>query len=333
MNIGERKLPKLSWAGGVAAAIVLALTLALLALDGRAAAAWLLGLLVALPLYRFLRVLKWRPGHAWIGKTYRLVFFMSLALVAIILIAITLQEAQVSPQPPSVGVGTAIDLLTQEENRLQTADNSLKTFLLQRTLVIERVRCPAGAGSCEVLETKTIRLPEETVPSSKKGFLLQEVVLPAARIDEEGVAHYPNGADGMLQVQTCRSRCPRPETETFVEVRDLPKNSFFAAKEAVDLVKTVYVDVESVHWKGAGLNRPDQFVVIAPPYTHFLPVLKPLIGLSKMEEWVAGVGGLVVGIILLPVLQNLITDLFKEAWKRMRKRKPRLPRGEPPKQA
>lgn len=170
--------------------------------------------------------------------------------------------------------------------------------------------------------TVFIKLGEWQVASHSRGFLLREVHFMPLQADASGHVDYtlPNGTkvSGRLcsLVFNCcptyglfdqYSMCP----ESKAEVRDLPSNSFFAAKDATDIQAQKYIDTETVSWSVTDLERGITFAYIPPPYHYLRPLLLPFIGASYLSQWVIGLFGFAATFLLLPVLRPILPDMAK----------------------
>lgn len=183
----------------------------------------------------------------------------------------------------------------------------------------------AAAG--EILSSDHVmQLPARQATAESKGFLLREVV-----IYPSDPVYLRTETGGEAEVNLCLASCP----PTTVELRDVPENAFYAAREAAEVEHVPYVGTETVSWSTRRLDRGLAFTYIPSPFHALRGVFGPLLGASSMSEWAAGLFGMISAMFAIPLLKPLVVDIAEdkasERIKRFReRRKQTKTKGVPP---
>jgi hypothetical protein len=156
-------------------------------------------------------------------------------------------------------------------------------------------------------------LPERTVSSTGRGFLVREVnVTPFDNATADFVL-LPL-SDGTTALAEC---CL--EAKAAVELLDFPTGSFHAAKDT-DVEKLPYVGTETITWNVPNLARGITFAYIPSPFHYLRFLLAPFYGLASLGDWVWAIIGVVGATIIMPVVESSLSDYIKEKVKAWLKR-------------
>ncbi len=86
-----------------------------------------------------------------------------------------------------------------------------------------------------------------------------------------------------------------PEVRLTVKLQGFPKGSFYAARDAMSMSSSPYLDTETVIWTVGNLDDEIVFAYIPSPFHYLRPLLAPFISLAALSQWLFGLIGLVVG--------------------------------------
>jgi hypothetical protein len=154
-------------------------------------------------------------------------------------------------------------------------------------------------------------LPEREVASTSRGLLLNEIYIAPLQVSDSGYVSLTLQDGRAMDVLLCTFYCPK----TNIEVRDLPKGSFYAAKESQDVKAYPYIDTETVSWSVRDLQEGITFAYVMPPFQQLRPAVDPLIGASSLSHLVVGVIGIALAIIVGPVVKPVVLDIFRDRLK------------------
>lgn len=97
-----------------------------------------------------------------------------------------------------------------------------------------------------------------------------------------------------------------------VLLRDAPRGSFLAAKNAEKMEKHPYMDTETVSWSVMDLEEGITFAFVPPPFHYIRPMIEPLLGVSGLNEWVLGILGLSGSILLTPIVKPVLLSIAQK---------------------
>ncbi|GAB4474987.1 MAG: hypothetical protein Kow00124_15510 [Anaerolineae bacterium] len=280
--------------------------LGLALLIGAGAALLILGGLV--PLFRGQR--STRPRTALM---LGLLGVLVVAAAAVFAVPLLLQRSgAIGPQAPA-GEGPAeseggAPRLAVSEYRVVVLPGDER---LKQLEVFEEITADVYLGTDLLADGMVFSLPPRTVEAVPGGFLLAE-----ARLDPPGTIEVSLSDGSPASGVVCSPRCPL----TRVELRDFPRQAFFAARDAGPVEIAPYLDTEIVRWSVADAAPGIVFAFMPPPFQHLRPLLAPLVGASDAEEWVVGLIGVIGTIVMAPLIRPILTELFEEGLTRFLRR-------------
>jgi hypothetical protein len=174
----------------------------------------------------------------------------------------------------------------------------------QVDILQEQVECKNGhALSVLNADTKTVQLSDRQIESQDRGFLLKEVSFtPSSTVTSE----LPNGNSRIT---------PLNILNTQVNIRDMPKDSFYAAKDAENLTLDTYVDTQTVQWSVRNASDGIVFAFIPTPFNILRPLVTPFVGISSWSEWLVAIIALVAGLIVHPIVAPVLNEIAKGRFK------------------
>ena len=145
---------------------------------------------------------------------------------------------------------------------------------------------------------------EKRVNSLSRGLLLRELrVVP---LDGSAIS----GVDSFDLISST------------VELRDIPRNSFYEARDVEKAEVSKYLDTETVKWNDLSLSGGILFAYIAPPFYLLRSLVSPLIGIFYQGQWWIVLIGLIVTSVITPLVKSVFIDLVKDKFKSLFKGKP-----------
>lgn len=130
-------------------------------------------------------------------------------------------------------------------------------------------------------------LPDRSAAVAKRGFLLREAAVSNALACSEN---------------------------TFIELNDIPLNTFYAAVYAYDEQHFPYVDTETITWTPGSSDV--RFSYIAPPFQVLRPLLSPVMGASSASQWVVGLASIAGTLIFYPIIQPIMVEMIQKVVKK-----------------
>jgi hypothetical protein len=125
-----------------------------------------------------------------------------------------------------------------------------------------------------------------TVASVGKGWLLKEVTLsPLSDVE----LTMPDGSKAPAFIS------PAPGLKATVKLQGLPRGSFYAAKDALDVTVAPYLDTETVSWSVSSFSDDIVFAYIPSPFHHLRGLLSPFMTLASVGQWLMGILGAALG--------------------------------------
>jgi hypothetical protein len=100
-----------------------------------------------------------------------------------------------------------------------------------------------------------------------------------------------------------------------IELRDFPKNCFYAAKDGENVKKLSYIETETVIWSVTDLKRAITFAYIPTRYQHLQPVLMPILAIFSIKNWFIGILILMGTLILTKIVAPTLLDVAKNKLK------------------
>ncbi len=314
MSAGRR--PSALWmlAGLLSLLAVILLVIGLFAVSYRQGLALLIGAGTALlmlgalvPLFRSRRSARRRTALV-VG----LIGLLVVAAAALIASSFLLQSGGAGPQAPAgeepaESEGGAHRLAVREYRVVVLPGDER----LKQLEVFEEITADVYLGADLLAAGMVFSLPPRTVEAVPGGFLLAE-----ARLDSPGVFEVSLSDGSPASGIVCNPRCPL----TRVELRDFPRQAFFAARDAGPVEIAPYLDTEIVRWSVTDAAPGIVFAFMQPPFQHLRPLLAPLVGASDAEEWVVGLIGVIGTIVMAPLIRPILTELFEEGLTRFLRR-------------
>ncbi len=263
--------------GALGLVVFLALVAGLLLFNYTSGLALIAGALVALALIGLVRFLARRGWKAWLLAGLATGFGLAVFLVLLLFT----RDRYYSGYPNLIcPIASYHAVVAPDSTRLNG-------FQIQETVTLVEGGefTPPDTWSAEMVDNQPgYRLPAGQAAIDSRGFLLKE-----ARVDPS---------------VTCNE-------SALVELRDVPRNAFYAAAYARDLQQYPYVDTETVTWDpGSGEIR---FSYIVPPFQILRPVLSPLIGASSISQWLLGLLALLGTFVFTPIVRPVLEE-FAQNW-------------------
>lgn len=267
-------------------ALVLALLIGLLSLNFIAAAAVIVGAVLAWPLYWLVRsiIANWKRVMLPViillslaGCVFYGLYFFPMLLSAV-------------PAPP---------LINGYYLTITNPDWKAGVFTIQETVVINPDWISFYHGTDL---PQSVDLPERKVRSTSLGLLSRQVkIMPdQAGPSGEAVITLPDGR--VLKGSICSLTCGK----IVIVLHDVPAGSFLAAKDADDIKKAPYINTETVSWSVLDPDQGITFAFVPPPFNVVRPVIEPLLGVSSLNQWLLGILGLISTLLVSPLLKPLL---------------------------
>lgn len=262
-------------------ALFVAIFLVLLALNYLAAILFLLGCILA---FAARAVLPFLPVTIESARTWiRRHWVLTTALVASVSVLAIIGYIVSSGQQVSCDT-CALPLMQNYHVVIKPDPSTDNTFLVKQTLSNPRI---------DALNTRAdlvIDIPEVRVPAASTGLLLKQAApLTTESTIVEGSIILQNPDGSRVPARLCIEDC----TKTTVDLRDVPKGSFYAARGGLDVTRLPYIDSEEITWSMNHLDEGIVFAYIPSPFQYLRPILEPFIGTTSISAWLIGLVGLV----------------------------------------
>jgi len=189
------------------------------------------------------------------------------------------------PQPP-------LALLVEEyEITIEPVKPNLSEFQVWEEAIL--------SASFPEEKTWSVSPAVRQIKGRNRGFVLKEFSIAP-------LENAPLGG-AVLRTDECRS--------SNVELRDFPIGSFYAARDAENLIRYPYVDTETITWSIRNLGRGIVFSYVPPPLRHFRPILAPFMGATSLSEWLIGLLGFIVAVAVIPIIRPVLLDIARKKLK------------------
>lgn len=110
--------------------------------------------------------------------------------------------------------------------------------------------------------------------------------------------------------------------EAVITLKNMPKNSFYQFKYGEFIIEpTNEIDSQSVKWSVNDLSEGIQFTYLRQPYNDFYPVVLPLLEIDSIPVAITSAVGFLGGIVVEPVLKNLVQKRYQQWLEKRKKRK------------
>ncbi len=314
----KRRTPFLVWIIGALALLALAAALVGLAgVDYRLALALLAGALAAWLLMRVLRALV-----GWLRRRRRPWVWVALlalgGLAAVIVIGggllLTLAPTADSDEPAPAEAEAEPQAVTRSlaisgyRVTVRASDSPAAGVL-----VTEELFYAVSEGEQIVFPDLALAPPERRVESVQRGFLLKEVRIEPLGGDAHRLISLPLPDGTQMSAWLCRGLACQ---EAVVQLEDFPAGSFYAARGVTEVEIVPYANTEIISWRTRDLSDGVVFAYIPPPFQALRPLLAPLVGASRADEWLVALVGMLAtvasGPFVKPVLESLVEDRIKD---------------------
>jgi hypothetical protein len=229
-----------------------------------------------------------------LGLCAFLIFFAALLSLPAIRGAVTPGSLPYVP-----GAATVLGVQSYRAT-IEPVDSNLRKFTIQEQFLLE----PSVVASVHL--TTTVVGTTRSLTGHALGFLVEEAeFLPSGIAATHDVTIPLPYGYGLLRL-ACTFDCPKSE----IEVRNLPKGSFYLAYFASELQTYPYVNVESIKWSMNDVREGVRFAYVQPPYQELRPILQPFFGLATLGQWLLAILGLAAGLVTVYVVRPL-SDLAK----------------------
>lgn len=143
------------------------------------------------------------------------------------------------------------------------------------------------------------------ITAHSKGLFVEEVTLtPLADMH----VSLPDGAQISPVLMTDM------DSKLVVNVQDLPRGSFYAARHARGLAAHPYLDTETLTWSPTDLSEDITFAYIKPPAHHLRALLGPFLTVSSASQWLVGALAALLtalfGAFVQPALLRKVKDIL-----------------------
>lgn len=219
-----------------------------------------------------------------------------------------------APQPPPIVKSYRVTIDAMEQDKFRVKEevvynlferfcDSFSSYWFDRN----PDRDPKGKSSCSKIHDRdtVLSLPERQITSTSRGLLLREAnIAPLEASSGQVTITLRDGST--LHGSLCAFSCP----QSAIELRDFPRSSFYAARHAQNVNIQPYIDTETITWSIDRLGRGITFAYIPSPYYHLRPILKPLLEVSSLSQWIIGVLGF-LGSIGVSFIANLVRKKYR----------------------
>jgi hypothetical protein len=276
---------------------VLAFVAGLLSLNYYAAAVLLLGAALAWPAAWLIRFLARR----W--KKLLLPSFFALAIAACLLYTRFFAPLYFSALPSQ-------QMINGYHLTISNPDWGSEVFLLKETVILD----PQWMEyTHETTLPASLDLPERKVTSSDIGFFTREVMISPGQPDPSGevIITMPDGST--FKGPMCSFSCDKAD----IELLDIPRGSFLAARNAVNIQEHFFLDTETISWSVIDLSQGITFAFVRPPFNYVRPVIAPLLSVTALNQWLLGILGSIFTLVITPILRPVILSTAQKnfsAW-------------------
>ena len=278
---------------GIVAA-VLAFVAGLLSLNYYAAAVLVLGAALAWPAVRLIRFLARR----W--KKLLLPLFFALAIAACLLYTRFLAPLYFSAIPSQ-------QMINGYHLTVSNPDWGSEVFLLKETVILD----PKWMEyTHETTLPPSIDLPERKVTSNNIGLFTREVRISPGQPDPSGevIITMPDGST--FKGPMCSFSCAKAD----IEMLDIPKGSFLAARNAENIQEHLFLDTETITWSVIDLSQGVIFAFVRPPFNYVRPIIAPLLSVTALNQWLLGILGSIFTLVITPILRPVILSTAKKSF-------------------
>jgi len=203
------------------------------------------------------------PRFSWrdLLSSPRNITFVLQQIIFIVLIIVAALTSLLSPSQPSYFLPCAV---VAYRVIVEPISPALETFIIKEDVVLTSKITDDPRFSpnsiWSVVNTddgRAFRLSTRQVDGIGKGLVLKEVTVEPSK-DWYSLSNLPDSNRFDLSLSCAK---------TSLELRDFPKNSFYAAKEATNLEVSPYIDTETITWVAHNLDeRKIEFAYVPPPY-------------------------------------------------------------------
>jgi len=176
---------------------------------------------------------------------------------------------------------------------------------------------PAG---CE--EEEEYQAIIEPVNISEGSFKITETVVSVksrAILQREEKQSFSSARGLMIREVAIDSKIAGHACFNYIELKNLPRNSFYEAQGSRELEISTYLDAETIRWDQS-INDDIAFAYLANPFYLFRNYLSPFIGVSNFYGPI-GLLSLLSTFLLTPLLESIFIDFVKSKFNSFMERK------------
>jgi len=169
-------------------------------------------------------------------------------------------------------------------------------------------------------EKNRLRLPQRHLSGTSRGLFVKELKINALDMDSSGTVIWTLPDGTVRRDALCPMSCPIGS----VELKDWPKNSFYASKNARDMKQQSYLDTETLDWSVSSLKDPIQVAYIPSPFYFLRAFLEPFAQVSSLGEWVMTLIGILSTAIVTPAIKNRLSGVVQNRVKSLLERNSKI---------
>ena len=263
--------------------LILAVLIGLLSLNYIAVTAVIIGAVIAWPLVWLVRFVI----ANWSRIMLPVILVLSLAgcfLYGVYLFPLFLSP---SPLPP---------LIRDYQLTILNPDWKSGVFKIKESVVIN----PDWISYYHATELpQNIDLPEREVRSIRVGLLSREVRIKPGNADASGEVTITLADGRVLQGGICSFSCGKID----IELQDAPAGSFLGARDADKIKDLSDLKTETISWSVPDPDQGITFAFVPPSFNVVRPIIKPLLGVSALNQWLLGILGLFCALLITPIFK------------------------------